>query len=99
MSVVMIRARVKDESVAEVESAAKAMFAAIDEAQPQGIRYASTKLPDGVTFVILLAVEDGIENPLPAVPAFREFQQNLPGWLVEPATPEPLTVVGSYNLF
>jgi hypothetical protein len=99
MSVTMIRAQVKDESVAEVESAAKAMFAAINEAQPPGVRYASCKLGDDATFVVLLAVEDGIENPLLALPAVREFQQNLPRWLAQPATPEPLTVVGSYNLF
>lgn len=99
MSVMMIRAKVKDENVAEVEAAAKTMFAAIDEAQPQGVRYASCKTPDGATFVIFLAVEDGAANPLGAVPEFREFQQNLPGWLAEPSSPEPLTVVGSYRLF
>jgi len=75
------------------------MFAAIEEAKPQGVRYASSKLPDGVTFVILLALEDGIENPLTAVPEFREFQQSLSGWLSEPPIAEPLTVVGSYELF
>lgn len=99
MSVMMIRAKVKDESVAEVESAAKAMFAALDEAQPQGVRYASAKLSDGKTFLVFLAIEDGIENPLPAVPEFREFQQSLPGWVAEASAPETLTVVGSYNLF
>jgi hypothetical protein len=99
MSVMMIRAKVNADAVAEVEAAARAMFAAIDDAQPQGVRYASTKLPDGVTFVIFLGLDEGIENPLPAVPEFRDFQQSLPGWLAEPSAPEPLTVVGSYNLF
>jgi hypothetical protein len=98
MSVMMIRAKVKDESVDKVEAAAKRMFAGIDRDQPQGVRYASAKLADGVTFVILLALETS-ENPLQAVPEFREFQQALPGWLAEPPTPEPLTVVGSYELF
>jgi hypothetical protein len=99
MGVMMIRAKVKDDRVAEVEAAAKAMFDAIDQARPQGVRYASAKAPDGVTFVILLALDDGIENPLAAVPEFAEFQQNLRGWLAEPSTPEPLNVVGSYRLF
>jgi hypothetical protein len=99
MSVMMLRAAVKAESVDEVEAAAKAMFAALDRDQPQGIRYASAKLADGVTFVILLQVDEGIENPLPAVPEFQEFQASLPGWLAGPPTPEQLTLVGSYNLF
>jgi len=99
MSVMMLRAKVKAESVPELEAAARTMFAAIEQAQPKGVRYASCKLPDGVTFVALLELEEGIENPLPAVPAFRAFQEGLKDWLAEPPVPEQLTVVESYNLF
>jgi hypothetical protein len=48
--------------------------------------------------LILLGVEDGADNPLFALPAYREFIANLKDWL-EPATQEPLGVVGSYDLF
>lgn len=99
MSVLMIRAKVKPESVEQVEASASAMFAAIEKAQPQGVRYASCKLPDGVTFVALLEVEDGIDNPLSAMPEFAEFQDNLKSWVAEPPEPESMTVVGSYRLF
>jgi hypothetical protein len=99
MNVMMVRARVKAESVADVEAAARTMFSAIEEAQPQGVRYASCRLPDGVTFVVLLALEDGTNNPLSTVPEFREFQESLKGWLAEPPIPEQLTVIGSYKLF
>jgi hypothetical protein len=97
MSLMMVRAKVRPESVDEVEAAARRMFAAIEEARPAGIRYVSSKLPDGETFVILLALDEGVDNPLPAVAEFREFQASLPGWLAEPPTPEQLTVVGSYR--
>jgi hypothetical protein len=63
----------KRESVTDVQAAAKTMFAAIDGAQPEGIRYASCLLPDGETFVALLQVDDGVENPLPGFAEFREF--------------------------
>jgi hypothetical protein len=101
MSVTMIRAQVKAEVVDEVEAAATKMFAAIEAAGPTGVRYASTKVADevGLTFVILLAVEDGTENPLGAVPEFVEFQSALQGWLAGPPTVEQLSVVGSYALF
>jgi hypothetical protein len=99
MSVMMVRSRIKPDSAAQVEAAAREMFAAIAEAQPQGVRYASCRLPDGVTYVALLEVEDGTENPLPALPAFRKFQENLKDWLAVPAVPEQLTPVGSYRLF
>jgi hypothetical protein len=99
MSVMMIRATVRDESIAEAEAAAKEMFAALDEAKPRGVRYASCRVHDSATFVALVALEDGVENPLPAIPAFRAFQEKLPGWVIEPSPPETLDVVGSYELF
>lgn len=99
MSVMMVRAKVKADSVDQVEASARRMFAAIEQAQPQGVRYASCKLPDGVTFVAVLELEDGTNNPLAALPEFREFQESLKGWMAEPPAAEPLTVVGSYRLF
>src|SRR5215472_62306 len=99
MNVLMVRSRVKADSAAEVEAAVAKMFAAIEQTQPRGVRYASCRLPDGVTFVALLALEDGIDNPLPALPEFRAFQDSLKNWMAEPPTAEPLTVVGSYRLF
>jgi hypothetical protein len=99
MNVMMFRAKVKPEHVADIETAVKTMFAALKVHQPQGVRYASTRASDGKTFIILLALENANENPLPAIPEFRAFQESLRTWLAEPTMPEPLTVVGSYNLF
>lgn len=99
MSVMMIRAKVKEERVADVEAAATAMFSAIERARPEGVRYASCRIADSATFVILLQLEEGTENPLTAVPEFGEFQANLRDWIAEPPVTERATVVGSYNLF
>jgi hypothetical protein len=99
MNVMIIRSKVKPEHGDAVERAVHDLFAAIEQAQPQGIRYASGRLADGVTYIAQLQVDDGIENPLPALPEFREFQKNLKQWLAEPPTPEQLTVVGTYRLF
>jgi len=54
MTVHMVQAKIRRESVSDVEAAAKRMFAAIDAAQPEGLRYASSLLPDGETFLALL---------------------------------------------
>jgi hypothetical protein len=72
---------------------------AVQEAQPEGIRDASCRLPDGVTYVALLQIDDGVENPLAALTEFREFQEGLKGWLAENPSPEQMTVVGSYRFF
>ena len=99
MSVLTVRATLKEEHVAEAEAAVKRMFAAIERERLEGIRYASVKLQDGVTFLALLEVEDGVENPLPGLPEAREFYDRLPGWYAEPPEVGPGTLVGSYRLF
>jgi hypothetical protein len=99
MSVQMVQAKIKRESVTDVQAAAKNMFAAVDAAQPEGIRYASCLLPDGETFVALLQVDDGVENPLPGFPEFREFLEGVEASRAEPPNVQPLTVIGSYRLF
>ena len=79
MSVITVRATLKEEHVADAVAAVKRMFAAIEREGLEGIRYASVKLEDGVTFLALLEVEDGVENPLPGLPEAQEFYGNLPG--------------------
>ena len=97
MTVQMVEAKIKRESVTDVEAAAKKMFAAIAEAQPEGIRYASCLLPDGETFVALVQVDDGVENPLPRFPEFQEFFAGVEASRAAPANVRPLTVIGSYR--
>jgi hypothetical protein len=99
MNVLTVRAKLKEEHIADAEAAAKRMFAAIERERPEGIRYASVKLDDGLTFLALLEVEDGVENPLPGLPEAQEFYDSLPGWYAEQPDVGPGTVVGSYRLF
>jgi hypothetical protein len=51
MSVTMVKATIKPDKTAEMEKAGREMFAAIEAAQPQGVRYASCKLADGETYL------------------------------------------------
>lgn len=97
MSTILLRTKVNPEAASEVEAAVKTLFTALEEARPQGLRYSSYRLLDGVTYVVVLDIAEGIENPLPGVPAFLEFQEALKGWLVEPPVPEPVTVIGDYR--
>ena len=97
MSVLMIRAKVQAAHVTDIETAVKRVFAALDREQPQGIRYLSCRLSDGLTYTILLELDEGVDNPLPALPEFRAFQEGLRQWIAEPPTSEPVTVIGSYR--
>lgn len=97
MAFQLIRVTVKPEHAAEVEAAVGKVFEALDEARPAGLTYASFRTaPD--SYAILLGIEDGVENPLPALSAFQDFQAGLPGWLAGPPEIENLTVVGAYGI-
>jgi hypothetical protein len=67
--------------------------------RPQGLRYASTRVADSSTFVILTELAEGVEDPRPAIPEFLRFLEQLKGWVDGPPVIEHLDVVGSYNLF
>ena len=99
MSVVMVRQQVKDASVEEAEAAVRDLFATLDRVRPEGVRYASTRVVDSSTFVILLELAVGIEDPRPAIPEYLRFLEQLKGWVDGPPVIEHLDVVGSYNLF
>ena len=63
------------------------------------MRYASTRVVDSSTFVILFELVEGIEDPRLAIPEYRQFLEQLKGWVDGPPVIEQLDVVGSYNLF
>jgi hypothetical protein len=99
MNVQMAQARIKAEHVADVRTAAHKMFAAIEAAKPEGIRYSWWVLPDGETFVALVQLDEGATNAIPDLPEYRELQERLQGWLAEPPKGQSLSVIGSYRLF
>lgn len=99
MTVLMVTAKVKPESVDEIEAMGRKLFAAIEREQPQGLRYATCRLPDGVTYLNFLELEDGVDYPIPKMPEGKEFQEKLKSWLAETPASESLTVIGSYRLF
>jgi hypothetical protein len=96
----MVRYRVKADRAADNERYIQAVFAELARDKPAGLRYASFKLPDGVSFVHLASVEtsDG-KNPLSAVAAFKEFTAAIGDRCEEPPITTELHEVGDYGLF
>jgi hypothetical protein len=99
MSLMMLRQKVKDESVEEAAAAARDLFATLDRVRPEGLRYASTRVADSSTFVALIELADGIEDPRAAIPEYLRFLKQLKAFVDGPPVIEQLDVVGSYNLF
>jgi hypothetical protein len=99
MNVIMLRSTFNEASIADVQAALEEVFQALEQARPAGMRYATSRLGDGVTFVALLELDNAEDNPLQALPEYRELLENLPQWQAGPPDVEPMTIMGSYRLF
>ena len=100
MKRVMVRYRVKADRGNENADYIKKVFEELQRERPTGLRYASFRLDDGVTFVHLAEVDtpDG-SNPLTATSAFKAFQAELKDRCEEMPTATQLHEVGSFNIF
>ena len=99
MKKVVVRYKTKPEHADENQKLVENVFAELASTQPGGIRYATFRLEDGVTFVHVASVEtaDG-SNPLGETAAFKKFQRELKDRCDEPPHAQEATVVGSYGL-
>ncbi len=100
MKRIMVRYKVKPDRAAENENFIAKVFEQLNREKPAGIRYASFKLSDGVSFVHIVSLErsDG-SNPLGDLAAFKAFTAQIKDRCEEPPVPSELTEVGSYRFF
>jgi hypothetical protein len=95
---VMVRYRVKPDRIEENEELVRAVYEELSSTRPEGLRYATFKLEDGVSFVHLAETEAG-KTPLSELTAFREFQKEIAERCDEPPVVTKLNKVGSFRLF
>ena len=100
MKRIMVRYKVKSERAKENEAFIAKVFEQLNRENPSGLRYASFKLNDGVSFVHIVSLEaaDG-RNPLGELAAFKAFTAQIGDRCEEPPVPVELTEVGSYRFF
>jgi hypothetical protein len=96
MRQVMIRYTVKPDRAEENERLVRAVYEELARTEPDGLRYATYRLDDGVTFVHLATHADG-RSPLSDVEAFKRFQQNISDRVEEGPVVTELSQVGSYR--
>ena len=98
MPTTVVRYQTKPDCADENQRLIEKVFAERAETKPDGLRYRSFRLADGVTFVHIAHVTttDG-SNPLTQTAAFREFTAAIAERCeVQPVALEA-TVVGSYG--
>jgi hypothetical protein len=93
----VIRYRTKPECADENERLIRGVFAELAEQKPAGLRYATFRLADGISF-LHVAVLDAEENPLSSSPAFSEFQSAIGDRLDEGPAQSDATIIGNFGL-
>jgi hypothetical protein len=96
---VIVRYKVKPERADENVSLVKRVFAQLMREQPEGVRYATFKLEDGVSFVHMAVIDAAdSRNPLLALAAFQQFAEAIKDRCIEPPISMQAEVVGEYRL-
>ena len=100
MSPAMVRYKVKPDQVEHNEKLIRAVYEELHKTAPAGLRYATFRLDDGVSFIHLHADErnDGA-TALTELPAFKTFQQGIPDRCEEGPIVTKLSQIGSFRLF
>jgi len=92
----IIRYRTKPEAAEENQRLAEKVFAELGAENPGGVRYATFRLADGVSFVHVVLYE-GEDRPLASLRAFAAFQQDIGERVDGPPEAASATLVGSYH--
>jgi hypothetical protein len=95
----MVRYRVKPDRAAENEELVRAVYEELARTRPEGLRYATFKAEDAVSFVHVAVEEGDGPSPLPQVAAFKEFQKGIRDRCEEAPVAIELAEVGSFRFF
>jgi hypothetical protein len=96
MRQVMVRYRVKPDRADENEELVRAVYEELHREEPEGLRYMTFRLDDGVSFVHI-AESAGENSPLTGLASFKEFQRELEDRCDEQPVVTPVEQVGSFR--
>ena len=94
----MVRYRVKPDRAEENVRLVEAVYAQLARERPEGLRYATFRLPDGVSFLHLVIETDQPGRILGEIEAFRAFTAEIESRCDEPPVATEITLVGSYGV-
>ena len=98
MASTIIRYKVRPERADENVALVEAVYAELARVRPDGLRYATFRLPDGVSFMHLVIETDQPGRILGQIDAFRAFQEDIVGRCEEPPEPTEVILVGQYGV-
>jgi hypothetical protein len=98
MKTTVVRYKTKPERAAENQQLIEAVFAELEEREPDGFTYKVFRLEDEVSFIHVV-IEHDVEEPesLQAVPAFQAFLADIADRCEISPVATGATIVGGYR--
>ena len=94
----MVRYRVRPDRAEENVRLVEAVYAQLAQERPEGLHYATFRLPDGVSFLHVVVETDQPGRILGQIEAFRAFTADIESRCDEPPVATEITLVGSYGI-
>ncbi len=94
----MVRYKVLPDRADENVTLVKAVYEQLGRERPDGLHYATFRLPDGVSFMHVVFETDQPGRILGEVAAFKAFSGDIEARCEEPPVVTELTLVGSYGV-
>ena len=94
----MVRYKVRPDRADENVALVKAVYERLDRERPEGLHYATFRLPDGVSFMHVVVDSDQPGRILGELASFKAFQKDIEGRCEEPPVATEITLVGSYGI-
>lgn len=96
MEHIIVQYEVKPEHADNNEALVRAVYAELQDMQPDHFHYATFVAEDGVSFTHVASRDDGSPNPLAECSAFAEFQRDIASRCASPPSARTMREVGSY---
>ncbi|HXI46092.1 MAG TPA: hypothetical protein VNH13_07310 [Candidatus Acidoferrales bacterium] len=94
----MVRYKVRPDRADENEALVRAVYEELARKRPDGLRYATFRLPDGVSFMHVVIETDEPGRILNDVAAFTAFVTDIASRCDEPPVATEIALVGSYGV-
>jgi hypothetical protein len=92
----MVRYKVKPERADENVALVEAVYAQLATERPEGLHYATFRLPDGVSFMHIVIETDQPGRILGELAAFKAFSADIESRCDEPPEATEIALIGSY---
>jgi hypothetical protein len=100
MKTTVVRYKVKSDRAEENVAYIQRVFEQLQRESPDGLRYCSFQLEDGLSFLHIAAVDDSLKaNPLTGISAFKDFASNIAERCEEPPRAVSARLIGAYETF